>query len=321
LSGKDADMTSFWIILGKALPVFLMIGIGGFARKWGILKKEADQSIASLTTNILYPCLIFESIVQSEALKNLSLLTSAPFLGAAMVVLGYGIAWLGAWVFRIKSGKQRGAFVFTTSIYNYIYIPAPLVLAFSGKETLAVMFVFNLGVELLMWTLPALALRSKENEQRRLLNVPMLVIIIGVIGNMLNVDRWIPSFVASTLEGVGMCAFPIGLIFVGCLVGDLFKETDSKLEKTIICASCFLRNGIIPAAMLLIGALLPISIELKRVVLIGVAMPAAIWPIVIVKQNHGDTKTALTVVLGTSLFSLITMPLWLKFAFVFLNRA
>jgi predicted permease len=69
----------------------------------------------------------------------------------------------------------------------------------------------------------------------------------------------------------------------------------------------------LPVLFLVLARYLPCSLELKRVITIQAAMPAAVFPIIIAKHYGGDPATALRVVLGTSLVGFITIPLWLKF--------
>ena len=47
--------------------------------------------------------------------------------------------------------------------------------------------------------------------------------------------------------------------------------------------------------------------------LIQAAMPAATFPIVMTRLYEQDVKTAWVVVVGTSLLSLVTIPLWMVF--------
>jgi malate permease and related proteins len=49
------------------------------------------------------------------------------------------------------------------------------------------------------------------------------------------------------------------------------------------------------------------------------AMPAAVFPIVLAKMHGGEMPVALRVVLGTSIPSLITIPLWLGWALRFVE--
>jgi predicted permease len=52
---------SFGTIIGAALPVFLILGLGYWLRQLKILTTEADASLMKLVIRVLYPCLYFDS--------------------------------------------------------------------------------------------------------------------------------------------------------------------------------------------------------------------------------------------------------------------
>ena len=56
------------------------------------------------------------------------------------------------------------------------------------------------------------------------------------------------------------------------------------------------------------------SLELKQVLLVQAAMPAATFPIVMTRLYEQDIETAWTVVVGTSFLAILTIPLWLVMA-------
>jgi hypothetical protein len=68
---------------------------------------------------------------------------------------------------------------------------------------------------------------------------------------------------------------------------------------------------------LLLARYLPASVELKRVIVLEAAMPAAVFPIVMSRHYGGDPLTALRVVIGTSLVGMVTIPLWIRFGMKF----
>lgn len=80
----------------------------------------------------------------------------------------------------------------------------------------------------------------------------------------------------------------------------------------IPAAACILRLGIFPVAFLLFAFLMPLSVELKRVVIIQAAMPCAVFPIVLARHFDGSPEVAFKVVLSTTLVSLLTIPLWIS---------
>jgi len=70
---------------------------------------------------------------------------------------------------------------------------------------------------------------------------------------------------------------------------------------------------------LLVAKFLPASVELKRVMVIEAAMPAAVFPIVMARHYAGDPATAMRVVIGTSVVGLATIPLWIRFGMKFVG--
>ena len=59
--------------------------------------------------------------------------------------------------------------------------------------------------------------------------------------------------------------------------------------------------------------LIPMTLELKQVMLVEAAQPAAMLPIVLARMYNQSAEIAYIVVLVTSVMSLITMPLWIHF--------
>ena len=55
-------MTSYLSLLAIIAPIFIFIAVGIVARRLDWLTAEADTSILKLVVNVLYPCLIFQSV-------------------------------------------------------------------------------------------------------------------------------------------------------------------------------------------------------------------------------------------------------------------
>jgi predicted permease len=71
-------------------------------------------------------------------------------------------------------------------------------------------------------------------------------------------------------------------------------------------------SAIFPMLILAAAKWLPLSIELKRVLVVQAAMPAGLMPIIIARHYGGQPLTAVQIVLGTTILALLTIPLWLR---------
>jgi predicted permease len=69
-----------WLIFLKICSIFFMLGMGGVARKRGIIDTGATQQLSNLCIRILYPCLIYASIVSNFTLSRLYYFLSTFFL-------------------------------------------------------------------------------------------------------------------------------------------------------------------------------------------------------------------------------------------------
>ena len=148
---------------------------------------------------------------------------------------------------------------------------------------------------------------------KKILNPPLLAIVATLALNFVIGKDHIPLFVQQTAHLLGQCAIPFGVMMIGATIADYAHEFRSARGGRLILTSCALRLGLMPVLFLILAKYLPCSLELKRVIVIQAAMPAAVFPIVMAKHYGGDPATALRVVLGTSLVGLAAIPLWLRF--------
>src|SRR6185436_15582227 len=102
----------------------------------------------------------------------------------------------------------------------------PLALSLFNRETAAVLFVYNLGVEIALWTfgLILLAGANPRKDWRKILNPPLLVIIATLALNFLIGQRQVPQFIHVTAHMLGQCAIPFGVLLIGATMADYAHE-------------------------------------------------------------------------------------------------
>ena len=315
-------LDSYWSLLDGVAPVFIIIAAGFSVRRLGWLTAESDQSLVRLTINLLYPCLIFDSILGNNALNNIRSVLLAPTLGLATIVAGLALCVLGARLLPVNE-RQARTFAFTVGIYNYGYIPVFIVQKFYDKETMGMLFAFNLGVEIAFWTAGIYVLtRSSTGTSgwKRLLNGPVFAIVFSLILNFCHAHEWLPSFFLTPVHMLGQSCVPVALLLTGATLADLFLQSHRPRTPGIVAlGGCVLRLLILPVLMLLMAKLVPGPVELKRILVVQAAMPAAMLPLVIAKHYGGDPDTAMQVVLSTTIVGLLTIPLWIQLGQYFIG--
>jgi predicted permease len=301
-------------VLGAVLPVYCVMAIGALLRRLDLLTEEADRSLLRVTINALMPCLILDWTLGNSALHRLGNVLTAPLVGLATVVLGISLAWACRRMAGLQGEREQRTFAVGVGLYNYGYVPIPLAMMLYDRETVGVLFVHNVGVEAALWTIGLVLLTggSPGKEWRRIFNLPLLAIGLGLTLNALDWERQIPGFVLTTVKMLGQCAIPLAVVLIGATIMDHLHEFHARPAWRVIGSACLLRLGLLPVLFLLLARYLPCSLELKRVIVLQAAMPAAVFPILMAKHYGGDPATALRVVLSTSLASIVTTPGWIR---------
>ena len=304
-------------ILGAAFPVFLLLGLGVVLRRTGVLTQQADQSLMQVVVRVFYPCLFLDYIIGNEALMNAANLLTAPVVGFLSITIGFVVAHRVARWIGLERGKGLRSFAFCNGIYNYGYIPIPLVLVlFPGRETMGVLLVHNLGVEIAMWTTGIVLLsgRLEKGMLLRLVNPPIIALLAALLVNTVGLDAYVPQWLSRFIGMLGACTIPIGILLAGASMADLLSRQMLSEQIKVPLASVAVRLGILPVLFMAVAAWMPgLSTELRQVILVQAAMPAGIFPIVMARHYGGDVSVAIKVVLATTLFSIVTMPLWIIF--------
>lgn len=307
-------MPSYWELLLLILPVFAMIAIGAVMRRVRWLTPEADASLLKLVVNFLYPCLIFENVLGNAALRQPANLLLAPLMGFVTIAMGIYVAYYGGRAIGLSQGQGLRTFAFSTGIYNYGYIALPLMAALFGKESMGVLLVHNVGCEAAIWTVGILMLAglSLRAGWRKLVNAPVFALIAAVLGNTFDLGAVMPKVALDVIHLSAACAIPLGLLLIGATLMEFFGRPRELFDARVTFASSLLRLGVLPVLFLMLARWMPCSDDLKRVIIVQAAMPAGILPIVIAKHYGGRPLTAVQVVIGTTVFGVFLIPLWLR---------
>ena len=305
---------SYMDLLLLIVPVFALVGLGLAARWLGWLTEEADSSLLRLVVNLLYPALIFRSVLGNAALGDARNVVMPPLVGFVTMAGGILLAlWIGR-TLGYAAGKGLRTFAFSAGIFNYGYIPIPLTEALFGRENLGVLFVHNVGCEFAIWTVGILVLSglSLKEGWRKLVSGPVVALLAAGVGNMIGLDRVMPAVVNDVLAMTGACAIPLGLIVIGATLAEYVRKPSQLFSPRVTPFAIGLRLLVFPALILGLAKVLPASEDLKRVMIVQAAMPAGIMPIVIAKHYGGKPLTAVQVVLGTTAVGVLVIPLWLR---------
>ena len=250
-------------------------------------------------------------------------------LGFGLILIGMGVSYLLGLAMGLKPGNGRRTFCVAVGVQNYGYIAIPMLAALfvmGGDDRVSgVLFIHSLGVEIALWMVGIMVMTgSIFGNPKLLINGPTVAVVMGVLfsstGGWQIFEESGGGFVGASLRQsmswLGACAFPMGLVLIGATMYDLLGK--EKLSPQITIGSIVIRLAIMPMVILAAAKYLPIIPELKQVLVVQAAMPAAVSPIIVARHYGGSPGVAVQAVLATSLVALITMPLWISWGVRFI---
>jgi malate permease and related proteins len=306
---------SFLSLFFAVLPIFLLMFMGAYYRYKGTLDAHADATLFWLVIHVFTPCLILDSFLGNRALENAANLLIAPILGFSTVLIGMAIAAVAAYAIGLTKLAEKRAFLSCVSLYNYGYIPIPIILLFFPKDILGMLFIFNVGLELALWTVVFMTIVGKTSLQdtlKRVCTPPLMAIVFSLGVNCFYDGNPMPASLARIVHMVGQGTIPLALLVIGATIFDHAPIVYSKGGWGPVVCGTVLRIAVIPAVFVAMAYFLPIPGQLKTVLCVQAGMPSAVLPIIFIRRHGGDLQMAIRIIVITSILSLITMPIWLS---------
>jgi len=314
-------------VLSATLMIFFLIILGGFLRYVKVLNPEADASAMSLCINLLYPCLIFSKIMATPLKENLAAYGIAPVFGfcsvlVAMLIMRLFVA-LPSQITSLTSDAERRTFLCTSSLYNYGYVPIPIIQFLYPNEPqyATALFVFILGIELSVWVciVPYLAGGFQKGWWKNVLSVPFITIFVAIILNLcglrMGTEGNIPLCIARTIESIGLAQITIPLIFIGAMIYDQVAGRNVNFQKARTYAvmgwTLFFRAFLFPALMIFVALCIPGNPLVQRILVVQAAMPTAMLIIMFTKMYGGSSSVATNAILTTNLLTPVVAVTWI----------
>ena len=320
-TGRQTGRVSFSLVLQAVLPVYILVAVGLALRGFKVVTVEMEKGMLKLVIHCLYPCLILDKTLGNDLVRQGSVLAWGIGLGFGIIVVGMLVSYLAGRIIGLQPGSGRRTFTLAGGVQNYGYTAIPILLfvVAGDDKVLGVLFIHSLGVEIAIWVVGIMVVTgSIFGNPKLLINGPIVAVILGVA--LSSTGGWIlfdpvqggifGSVVRQAMNWLGACAFPIGLMLIGATMYDLIGK--ERLSPRIGIASLVVRLGVMPIIILCAAKYLPIITELKQVLLVQSAMPAAVSPIFVARHYGGSPGVGVQIVLATSLFGLFTMPLWIS---------
>ena len=139
------------------------------------------------------------------------------------IFVGFLVARLVVEICHIKE-QEKPAFCICSGIFNYGFFAIPVASLFFGNDMVVKIILFNLGVEVAIWTVGILLLTSSRFDFRKILNPPAISVVLALALQFLGGKELFPQFGWHVLSMIGNCSIPMALMIIGASFYDLLKE-------------------------------------------------------------------------------------------------
>ena len=288
------------------LPDFLLIVVGFVLCRFTALNRPVWEAAERLVYYLLFPVLLFNSILKSplQPTQTLSLASAGVGTVGCGIVLALALKYWPGVDARLHASGAQVAFRFNSFIALALSerLGGPQALAWTALMIALCVPLCNVAA---VWPL---ARHGGHSYGRELLRNPLIVSTLsGLLANLAGLH--LPDAVGTTLQRIGLAALPLGLMAVGAglRLGGL------KASPALAVALLALRHAVLP--MIAIGLTSPSALALpaeqRMVVVMFAALPTASSAYVLAARMGGDGSYVAGLVTVSTLLAMVSIPAWL----------
>jgi predicted permease len=286
------------------LPDFLLIVLGFVLCRHTPLNRPLWDGVERLVYHLLFPVLLFHSILRHP----MQLGELLPLAAGGLGVVGAGIVLaqlVGRWPgvdARLHASGAQVAFRFNS------YVALALADRLAGTQGLAWMALLmavcvplaNVGA---VWPL---ARQGGQGFVRELVRNPLIIATVsGLAANLLGLR--LPEIASTTLARLGGAALPLGLMAVGAGLQFGALREGPRLAAALLA----LRHAVLPLLALGLVLLLPLAPEQRTLLVAFAAMPTASSAYVLAVRMGGHGPYVAGLVTVSTLVGMVALPAWL----------
>lgn len=302
------------VLFSNLVGLFLLIGVGFFAVRAGLLPAEASKPMSTLLMKITVPATIIHSMLRPFDPGFLKLGISILLAGTAAFPL-FGLLSLGlSRLLRVPEGR-RGMWCCCATFCNNGFMGFPVALALFGEEGLTLTVILSIPFNLLMYSVGAkmvcMDLPRDGSAQpiswgRAVFSLINLSMAVGLFLYFTQIQ--LPQAILGPVGYLSDATTPLSMIITGMnlsqgKIGDVLRDRDAF---TASGARLLLFPAVAWGLMRLVPGLNGL---VMGAALINLAMPAPAAATLLGEEYGGSTQLAARTVFLSSLLCIATIPL------------
>jgi len=288
--------------------LFTFMALGYFLNYKGILPLNTSIAVSRLETNVLVPCLVFNTFYKYCTIENMKEKWLYIVYGTAIMLVSIVLGVVLSRVFA-KDDYLRKIYTYSFAVANFSFMGNAVVLGIFGEDVLFDYMIFTLPLCLYVYSFGTASLIPKEKEKgfsfKVFLNPICISMLLGALAGLSGIP--LPKFLVTSIAQAGACMSPLAMILTGFVVANYsFKTLASKGR---IYLASILRLIVIPFVFVLVLKLLNTDSTIIMLTLCATAMPLGLNTVVFPAAYGGDTTPGASMALISHVMSIITIPI------------
>lgn len=294
------------ILIKQIIVMLLMMTVGVVLYK---IKAVDETGVAQLSNIALYvatPCVVLRALAIPFDAEKIST--------GVMVMLFFLVIFFASIVVgRFGCGKVDRIGTFAVVFSNSGFVGIPLIEGILGSEYVFYVTMTMVVGTITFWTYGVLLMSGDKNEvslKKILTNPNLIAVVAGMILFFAPIE--LPYIVVQVINGMANMNTGLGMVILGATLGA--SNIGLMISDTRLYKAAALRLIAVPLVCIPILLLMPASFEVRMVMMIIAAAPAASATSMLALKYGGDYSYGTGLAIGTTIASMVSMPVVLALA-------
>ncbi len=290
----------------QMLALLIMIGVGYFVSKKGMLDEHTNSQMSGLLVNVFNPLLIVASaansvgLIEKDTLKTVGLIAVCMF--AFFIVIGMVLSPM-----LERDSQQRKMFQLMFVFSNLAFIGIPVVSGIIGSQYVVYITEFILIYTILLYTY-GVAVLSKGfslSSLKEMLNPGTVLSLAALVIIVWEIP--LPDFIKTAVTYLGNVTSPMALVIVG------YTLAHSDLRKVFgqprLYVFAAIKLLVLPLLMLPFLKMATSDMSVISVCMVMFGMPVGNIVLMLGMEKGIDVSTGSAAIILTTVLCVFTIPI------------
>ena len=308
----------FNILLNQMFVFFTLIAIGFVAQRIKLLSNAVIDAMSSMVVRLILPCMVCTTVVNGATIEGV--FSKIPFFVCSFLMIGIllVIAFVSSKLMRMRPPTSYINMA-VIGFPNTGFIGYPLLLAMFPETGALAVAVYVIVDQVTFWSIvPVLTkpqISLKEISLKKLINPPFISLLVGLALIALHSHPSNPAW--NTVTDVGSTSKFFALIYIGADIGR--KGFKSIVKRPKVFLTIPIKLIIAPVVVFFVLKALGVLTSEELLMITTLSMlPSMVVVCMLAAQNGSDDEYATAGLIVTTLCSMVTMPLVMKFVTMFI---